>query len=70
MCSFAVSGRGSFDATSRTGQIGQAGNAMHVEVCAIIILYALTQIEHQESEQLSPTLNRIARLFAARRGDS
>ena len=43
-CSFAVPGRDSIFVTSRTAVIGQAGNAMHAEACAIAIIYAVTQI--------------------------
>lgn len=42
-CSFAVPGRD--DTMSRTAQIGQAGNAMNAMVCAVSLLFAISQVE-------------------------
>lgn len=65
LCSFASEKRPS-SSTSRTAVIGQAGNAMHVEVCAIAILFAITQIEKPHSGLRSNSmLGRLAAKLAA-----
>jgi site-specific DNA-cytosine methylase len=46
VCSFAMPGRDSIYVTGRTATIGQAGNAMHTEVCGVILGYAITQITY------------------------
>ena len=52
LCSFSNDSRPT-KKTSRTAMIGQAGNAMHCEVCGIIILFAITQVQKKRPEGLT-----------------
>ena len=45
MCSFALDQSNTIDCESRTAVIGMAGNAMHAQVCGVVLLYALTQVK-------------------------